>query len=134
MNKKSSESTNDTIIIPIGTNSVNESNDFLRRLWGLLDQEDTNGWCYTPYTSTAQMRVFIGKNNIGFFSFDYKEKGCIDNLYISECKLPQEQLISIVDAAKAPNAATSFCVDCIYPHMFGDLKIATLELYHTPRK
>lgn len=124
MNKNSSESTNDTIIIPIGTGSVNESNDFLRRLWGLLDQEATNAWCYTPNTNTAHQRVFIGKNNIGSFSFDYKEKGCINNIYISEYKLPREELIRIVDSAKKPDTGTPYYVECIYQSMHADFKVA----------
>ena len=64
----------------INTNSVEESNLFLRKLWCELNEICENAW--EVYPSNQQQHITIGRSNIGEISFDYKRKGCIKNLYI----------------------------------------------------
>ena len=104
----------ETIVIHIGTKTITDSNIFLRKLWGLLDKEVKNGWCYTPYTDPLTKTVYIGCNNVGSFMFDYKTKGCIDRLYISDCKLPREKIISIVEIAKTIDSEMDYYVECCF--------------------
>ena len=64
----------------INMTSVQESNIFLRKLWSELNQIKPMGWDMYPYKE--EKRVTIGKSNLGEISFDYKQKGCIKNIYI----------------------------------------------------
>ncbi len=64
----------------INTNNIKESNIFLRKLWCELNNIRKNGWQYMPYRRNN--RIYIGFCNFGEVSFDYKEKGCINKLYI----------------------------------------------------
>lgn len=63
----------------INTNSVKDSNIFLRKLWCELNNIRKNGWQYMPYR--YDNRISIGFCNFGEVSFDYKEKGCINKIY-----------------------------------------------------
>lgn len=64
----------------INTNSVEESNLFLRKLWCELNEICENAWLVCPFNQ--KQRITIGRSNIGEISFDYRRKGCIKNLYI----------------------------------------------------
>ena len=70
----------------VGTKSVDESNKFFRKLWGLLAQivgQETVGWFYNPYTIKKDNIVRLGQSSLGEVFFDYKIKGCINNLFIN---------------------------------------------------
>lgn len=64
----------------INTESVEESNLFLRKLWCELNKIGKNSWLLQPFNQ--KQRITIGRNNVGKIAFDYKKKGCIKKLYI----------------------------------------------------
>ncbi len=114
----------DTISIFVGTNSIEESNNFLRRLWGLFDQEVKNAWCFFPFTDTNKNLISIGHNNVCDISFDYKKKGCINNLFISDYSMPREKIISIVEMAKCKDSSTDYYAEFIFSNNDPDLKFS----------
>ena len=59
----------------INTESVEESNLFLRKLWCELNKIGKNSWLLQPFNQ--KQRITIGRNNVGKIAFDYKKKGCI---------------------------------------------------------
>lgn len=103
----------------IGSKSIDESNTFFRKLWGLLDQVRTNAWCYTPFRNPGEKVVYIGSNNIGTFWFDYEKCGCIQNLYISNCKIEEEKMIEIVEKAKEYNCPLEYRIEYDFDHDDG---------------
>ena len=109
-------STSDVIVIPVGTQTVTESNSFLRRLWGLLNTVKENAWCYTPYTDTKCHKVYIGSNNVGTFWFDYINKGSIRNLYIDDLKIEKKTIEEIVEKAKMDISEDDFFVEYSFTH------------------
>ena len=79
----------------IGTKNVEESNKFLRKLWGLLSQIDGKenlGWQYSPWTFKKNNIVQLGWSSLGAIFFDYKIKGCINNLFIN-CSEENEEAV-----------------------------------------
>ena len=50
-----------------------------------------NGWFYQPFRKPGENRVYIGRCNFGDVSFDYKNKGCIENMYFENVKAGEEQ-------------------------------------------
>ncbi len=92
------------IQIYIGTRSVDESNKFFRKLWGLLAQiigQDNVGWCYIPHTIKKDNIVYLGRSSLGEISFDYKTKGCINNLFINCSEENEESVRAAVKEAIA---------------------------------
>ena len=92
------------IQIYIGTKSVDESNKFFRKLWGLIAQilgQDSVGWCYTPYTIKKDNIVHLGNSSLGEIFFDYKIKGCINNLFINCSEENEESVRAAVKEAIA---------------------------------
>ena len=124
MNESIEQEMKNVIKIHIGTKSVTDSNTFLRKLWGVLDQQQKNAWEFFPYTNTNKKIVEFGRNNIGAFSFDYIEKGCIDNLYISGYTIDKEKLIGLVKSAISLDKSEEYYVALHFTQIDTDSKIA----------
>jgi hypothetical protein len=80
----------------IGTESIEESNRFLRKLWSELDLVRKNGWNYQPHRKGR--RITIGWNNFGLVEFDYIQKGTINNIYF-ESDENREIIENAIDSA-----------------------------------
>ena len=122
--KNDNNQKNDVIKIHVGTKSVNESNDFLRKLWGLLDKEYKNAWAFFPFTNTSKRVVEFGSNNIGTFSFDYQVKGHINNLYIKDYKIEKGKLIDIVEKAISSENIEEYYVKLHYTQKDDSFRMA----------
>lgn len=82
-----------TIREQIKAKNIEASNLFLRKLWSELQMIRENGWFYQPFRRPGENRVYIGRCNFGDVSFDYKNKGCIENMYFENVKAGEEQEI-----------------------------------------
>lgn len=80
-----------TIREQIKAKNIEASNLFLRKLWSELQMIRENGWFYQPFRKPGENRVYIGRCNFGDVSFDYKNKGCIENMYFENVKAGEEQ-------------------------------------------
>lgn len=93
----------------IDSKSLRDSNYFLRRLWCELGKIKKNAWCLSP--SRNGRKITLGENNIGNVSFDYKTKGCINNLYITLREPEYSKLVSEAVATALAGKMNFFVFD-----------------------
>lgn len=116
----------------INATSIQESNLFLRKLWSELNQIHPMGWNMYPYRDGN--KITIGTSTLGEISFDYKQRGCINKLYIDN-KQNTEEISAAVQRAKE-NSMKTFSVSfelenrkeiSISDVSFGSCEIFTLD-------
>ncbi len=93
----------------ISSKNVHESNLFLRKLWSELNKYKRNGWQYNSYRQNNVIE--IGSSNYGDVSFDYKVKGCINNIYFKNVEEDDLEYIkrAVNDAKKINETITYYC-------------------------
>ena len=98
-----------TLSFSISSKNVHESNLFLRKLWSELNKYKSNGWNYRSYRHNNVIE--IGSSNYGDVSFDYKEKGCINNIYFKNFAEGDLDYIkrAVNDARRIKETITYYC-------------------------
>lgn len=116
----------------IGAKSVDESNEFLRKLWNELMETCEFGWYFMPHR--RKNRIHIGNTNIGEISFDYKIKGCINNLYIDNNTEIEKIKKAVNNASKKESSSYIVCFILyndfkynIYPSSIKNVKIEPIN-------
>lgn len=98
-----------TLSFSISSKNVHESNLFLRKLWSELNKYKSNGWnCYSYRHNNV---IEIGSSNYGDISFDYKVKGCINNIYFKNVEEGDIEYIkrAVNDARRINETITYYC-------------------------
>lgn len=102
----------------ISLKSVQDSNLFLRKLWSELG--NCNGRNFCP--SRDANRIYIGFCNYGIVSFDYKKRGCINNIYFSQVKnRNMEYVQKAIIRAKKIEEINTYYVKIELPFLINDM-------------
>ncbi len=103
----------------ISCKNVHNSNLFLRKLWSEL--EKGNGWYFMPFRDGN--KVHLGNCNYGEVSFDYKKRGCINNLYFSNVNSKNVKFIkNAIIRAKRIEEINTYYVKIELPFVICDIK------------
>ena len=110
----------------ISLKNVHDSNLFLRKLWSEL--EDGNGWNFSSVRDKNE--VFIGFSNYGEVSFDYKKRGCINNIYFRNVKNRNVEVVrNAIIRAKEIEEINVYYVKIELPFISCDIKDDGLDTW-----
>lgn len=110
----------------ISLENIHDSNLFLRKLWSEL--ENGNSWNFCPFRDENEL--FIGFSKYGKVSFDYKKRGCINNIYFRDVNSSDIEIVKIaIRKAKNIEDIKKYYVKIQLPFICCDIKEDGLDTW-----